>query len=108
MSNLASIDLRTKHQAHPGRQECLSMVECICGGGTTIPPLGIFKGKNFLQNWFPNEVLEKWFYSANTKDWTSNLDGLKHVFEPATRRKPMVNTDFLFATATIHILLEAL
>jgi len=69
--------LRTKHQAHPGRQEWVSLVECICGDGTSIPPLGIFKGKNVLQNWIPNTVLEKWFFSANIKGWTSNLHGLE-------------------------------
>jgi hypothetical protein len=82
--------LRTKHQAHPGRQEWVSMVECICADGTILPPLGIFKGKNVLQNWIPNEVLEQWFFSANTKGWTSNLHGLewlKRVFEPLTRTK---------------------
>ena len=79
--------LRTKHQAHPGRQEWVSMVECICGDGTTIPPLAIFKGKNVLKNWIPNEIIDKWFFSANTKGCTSNLHGLewlKRVFEPAT------------------------
>jgi hypothetical protein len=34
--------LRTKHQAHPGRQEWISIVECICADGTDIPPFGIF------------------------------------------------------------------
>jgi hypothetical protein len=56
--------LRTKHQAHPGRQEWVSMVECICEDGTILPPLGIFKGKNVLQNWIPNDVLDKWFFSG--------------------------------------------
>lgn len=66
------------------------MVECICGDGTILPPLGIFKGKNVLQSWIPNAALEQWFFSANTKGWTSNLHGLewlKRVFEPATRAK---------------------
>ena len=82
--------LCTKHQAHPGRQEWVSMVECICADGSILPPLGIFKGKNVLQNWIPNEVLDNWFFSANIKGWTSNLHGLewlKRVFEPATRMK---------------------
>jgi DDE superfamily endonuclease/Tc5 transposase DNA-binding domain len=82
--------LRTKHQAHPGRQEWVSMVECICADGSILPPLGIFKGKNVLQNWIPNEVLDNWFFSANTKGWTSNLHGLewlKRVFELATHMK---------------------
>jgi len=66
------------------------VVECICGDGTILPPLGIFKGKNVLQSWIPNAALEQWFFSANTKGWTSNLHGLewlKRVFEPATRAK---------------------
>jgi hypothetical protein len=82
--------LRTKHQAHPSRQEWVSIVECICADGTILPPLGIFKGKNVLQNWIPNEVLKQWFFLANTKGWTSNLHGLewlKRVFEPSTRMK---------------------
>ncbi|APA05486.1 hypothetical protein sscle_01g002560 [Sclerotinia sclerotiorum 1980 UF-70] len=82
--------LRTKHQAHPGCQEWISMVECICVDGSILPPLGIFKGKNVLQNWIPKEVLGSWFFSANTKGWTSNLHGLewlKRVFEPATCAK---------------------
>ncbi|KAK6598160.1 aldehyde reductase [Botrytis cinerea] len=37
--------LRTKHQAHPGRQEWISMVECICADGSILPPLGIFKAR---------------------------------------------------------------
>ena len=40
--------LRIKHQAHPGRQEWVSIVECIYADGTILPPLGIFKGKNVL------------------------------------------------------------
>jgi len=82
--------LRTKHQAHPGRQEWVSMVECICADGTILPPLGIFKGKQVLQTWIPHKVLDSWFFSANTKGWTSNLHGLewvKRVFEPLTRTK---------------------
>jgi hypothetical protein len=82
--------LRTKHQAHPGRQEWVSMVECICADGTILPPLGIFKGKNVLQSWIPPTVIDQWFFSANTKGWTSNLHGLewlKRIFEPTTRAK---------------------
>jgi hypothetical protein len=81
--------LRTKHQAHPGRQEWVSMVECICADGTILPPLGIFKGKTVVQNWIPATVINQWF-SANTKGWTSNIHGLewlKRVFEPITRTK---------------------
>ena len=40
--------LRTHFQAHPGRQEWVSAVECICMDGTAIEPLIIFKGQNVL------------------------------------------------------------
>jgi hypothetical protein len=66
------------------------MIECICADQTILDPFGIFKGKNVLQSWIPNEVINKWYFSANTKGWTSNLHGLewlKRVFEPATRTK---------------------
>jgi hypothetical protein len=66
------------------------VVECICIDGTTIEPLVIFKGQNVIQSWIPNEILNKWYFSANSKGWTSNLHGiewLKHIFEPATREK---------------------
>jgi hypothetical protein len=75
--------LRTKHQAHPGRQEWISMIECICADGTILDPLGIFKGTNILQSWIPLKLIGKWFFSANSKGWTSNLHGvewLKRVF----------------------------
>jgi hypothetical protein len=83
--------LRTRHQAHPGRQEWVSIVECICMDATSIPPLVIFKGgPNALQSWIPQSVVNKWYFSSNTNGWTSNLHGLewlKRVFEPATRAK---------------------
>jgi len=81
---------RTRHQAHPGRQEWISVVECVCADYTTLDPFVIFKGQNVLQSWIPNQVLNQWYFSANTKGWTSNLHGLewlKRVFEPATRLK---------------------
>ncbi|PQM43923.1 hypothetical protein VE01_10819 [Pseudogymnoascus verrucosus] len=86
--------LRTRFQAHPGRQEWVSAVECICMDGTAIEPLIILKGQNILQSWIPKEVIQKWHFSANTKGWTSNLHGLewlKRVFEPSTRAKATQN-----------------
>lgn len=77
----------TKYQVYPGCQEWVSMVECICGDGTAITLFGIFKGKNVLKNWILSKVQDEWFFSANTKGWTSNLHGLewlKCVFESAT------------------------
>jgi hypothetical protein len=69
--------LRTRFQAHPGRQEWVSAVECIYMDGTAIKPLIIFKGQNILQSWILKDVIQKWHFSANTKGWTSNLHGLE-------------------------------
>ena len=66
------------------------MIECICTDKTILLLLKIFKEKNVLQNWISNVVLDKWFFSANTKGWTSNLHELKwlkHIFKPATCAK---------------------
>jgi len=40
--------LLTKYQAHPGRQEWATVIECISAIGSLIPPLIILKGKNCL------------------------------------------------------------
>jgi hypothetical protein len=82
--------LRTKYQAHPGRQEWVSFLECICGDNTILDAFGIFKGKNVLQGWIPYDLIDKWYFSANAKGWTSNLHGLewlRRVFDPQTRTK---------------------
>jgi hypothetical protein len=85
--------LCTKHQAEPGRQESVSMVECIYAHmrrrNNSSTAWNISR-ENILQNWIPNDLLDQWFFSANTKGWTSNLHWLgwlKRVFEPTTRTK---------------------
>ena len=35
--------LRRKYRAQPGRQEWITVVECVRTDGTSIPPLVIFK-----------------------------------------------------------------
>ena len=39
-------NLKTNRQAHPGRQEWLSVIECVSADGNAISPFVIFKGKN--------------------------------------------------------------
>jgi hypothetical protein len=65
--------LRKKYQAQPGRQEWITVVECICTDGTSIPPLIIFKGENLMSSWIPKEVDKDWYFSCNSKGWTSNI-----------------------------------
>ena len=90
--------IRTQMQAHPGRQEWVSVVECICGDGTAIPPLVIFKGKSFSQSWLPDNVDNQWRFACNTNGWTSNIHGyewMRRCFEPTTREKANGNKRLL-------------
>jgi hypothetical protein len=38
--------IRQQLQAKPGRQEWVTVVECVCADGTVLPPLVIFKAEN--------------------------------------------------------------
>lgn len=82
--------VKTAYQAQPGRQEWVTVIECICADGSSIPPLIIFKGENICKNWIPKQIPSGWHISVNSKGWTSNIHGqewLEKCFEPATRDK---------------------
>ena len=81
---------RVKLQASPGRQEWISVVECISMDGIALPPLIIFKGETLCDTWYPNDVDETWKFSCQPNGWSSNHHGLewfRRCFEPATREK---------------------
>jgi len=44
------------YEAQPGRQEWVTVIECISGTGERIPPYVIFKGQNLMTSWFPKEL----------------------------------------------------
>jgi hypothetical protein len=80
----------TRYRAAPGRQEWLTILECICGDGTVISPFVIFTGKTLSTDWIPANFDDSWRFSVNTRGWTSNdhaLDWLRQSFEPMTREK---------------------
>ena len=77
-------------QAQPGRQEWVTVVECICADGTSIPPYVIFKGKDLNIKWIPDNIPQGWRITASTNGWTSNdhgQDWLRTLFEPKTHQK---------------------
>jgi hypothetical protein len=56
------------YQAEPGRTEWVTVVECICGDGSTIPPLVIFKGQTTVQTaWIPPDMDKDWNWACNSK-----------------------------------------
>ena len=83
-------EIREYYQSQLGRQEWVTMVECICADGSSVPPLVIFKSENFSPHWVPDHTTLTWRCSNNSKGWTSNQHGIKWLrecFEPTTREK---------------------
>ena len=79
----------SQYQKEPGRQEWITVIECICADGTVIAPMVIFKGEG-LNARDVVEGAEDWTFAFNSKRWTSNAHGLswfQRCFEPATREK---------------------
>ena len=56
---------REAYEGQPGRQEWLTVVECISATGKKIPPYVIFKGQNLMTNWLPNPLPQGWMFAAN-------------------------------------------
>jgi hypothetical protein len=81
--------LRRKYQAEPGKQEWITVIECISADGSSIPPMVIFKGENLMTSWMPRTPPKGWYFSCNTKGWTSNEHGEKwlQLFDAATKEK---------------------
>jgi len=87
MQVVIDTEVKQNYQAEPGRQEWVTVMDCICADGSSISPLIIFKGENVSKSWLPKELPEGWHISCNSKGWTSNLQGvewLKKCFEPIT------------------------
>ena len=65
---IISKDQSTKLQASAGRQEWISVVECISIDGMAIPPLIIFKGERLCDTRFPPNVDESWKFSCQINE----------------------------------------
>jgi len=82
--------IRQKFQAKPGRQEWVTVVECVCADGSVLPPLVIFKAENLSTQWIPASIHGNWRFNCNSKGWTSNVHGLDWLircFDPETKDK---------------------
>jgi hypothetical protein len=87
---IINAQIRSQFQANPGRQEWVTAIECICGDGSAIDPLLIFKGAK-IGDWVRYaHIPDTWSHSCSNKGWTSDIHGLqwlRQCFEPATREK---------------------
>jgi hypothetical protein len=69
--------IRSQFQARPGRQEWVTVIEYICGDGTVIPPLVIFRGTNLnTEGLVPPELTLGWRFSTSNKGWTSDIHAI--------------------------------
>ena len=77
------------YQAEPGYTEWITVLEYICGNGSAIGPLVIFKGESIQTSWIPSdsEMNSDWSPALNMKGWRCDAiseDWIRTVFEPAT------------------------
>jgi len=57
---------RSRYAAQPGRQEWVSVIECISMDGTAMSPFIIFKGKTLSRKSIPENTPTDWSFSCNT------------------------------------------
>ena len=67
MQVVIDTDVKQSYQGEPGRQEWVTVMDCICADGSSISPLIIFKGENLSKSWLPKELPEGWHISCNSK-----------------------------------------
>ena len=59
--------MRTHWKVVPGRQEWVSVIECISADKRVLPPLVIFKATTIDSSWSTNLHVYDWRFLASTK-----------------------------------------
>ena len=55
---IINLNIHQKYQSQLGRQEWVSVVECISGIEKAILPLVIFKGESLSSTWIPADIAD--------------------------------------------------
>jgi hypothetical protein len=87
---IVNTSVGSQFQVNPGRQEWVTVMECICTDGTNISPMIIFKGESLSNHWIPQELPKNWMFAYNANGWTTNergLNWLQDCFNPQTQEK---------------------
>ena len=87
---LVPLDRKQKYKIVVGKQEWVTVIECINAAGGALTPMIIFKGKNFNSGWLSPQTPRDWHFGVSENGWTSNIIGLQwlvNVFEPQTCEK---------------------
>src|SRR5579871_4323983 len=77
------------YEVQSGRQEWLTVIECVSAVGEKIPPYIIFKGQNLMTSWLPEQLSGGWMFACNTSGWTNNYHGMEWIkhFQSVTQHK---------------------
>jgi len=71
------------YRKEPGRQEWVTVVECICANGSSISPLVIFKGEKLSSEWIipadPAEDCDSHILGEAGRTMTSVLNGERWI-----------------------------
>jgi len=67
------------YMVQPGRQEWVTVIECISASGVSISPYVIFKGENLVSTWLPRPLPVGWTFTTNTSGWTNNFHGMQWI-----------------------------
>lgn len=76
-----------------GNREWITLLACVCGDGSALPPTLIYEGKAGVQSsWVDalNDEVHTAFIANSPSGWTNNelgLNWLKHVFDRFTKQK---------------------
>lgn len=96
--------LASNYEAQPGRQEWVTVIECVSAMGEKIDPFIIFKGQNIMSSWIPTNVPPGWQFGCNATGWTNNYYGLKWIehFETVTRNRLQSPDDYRLLLCDSH------
>ena len=73
---LVPLDRKQKYKVVAGKQEWVTVIECINAAGGALTPMIIFKGKNLNSGWLPPQTPKDWHFEVSENGWTSNILGL--------------------------------
>lgn len=85
---LVNVREKSSWKVISGRQEWITVIECVSGAGRAIPPLIVFKAKHTNTAWILANTPDDWRFSTSNSGWTFNshaYEWLTTVFEPSTR-----------------------
>jgi hypothetical protein len=74
----------------PGNREWVTVIECICARGWSLPPMVIFQGKLHQSTWYSEQLPPNWTIGVSDNGWTNDSLGLSwliEVFEKHTKHR---------------------